>query len=199
MKSTKSTGWDTISMKTLKCIQKQIEPAVLNLINSTIQMQQYPDNLKASKAIPLLKDNKPMDKAVGNQVIEYLNKNDLVPHNHHGGRTKRSTVTALATMLDKWSESYENKKELAIIVLYQSAAYDIIKHDLLIRKMETLGFQEHTLNYFRSYLSKRRQAVLVDGFKSEELYLEKLSVIQGSVLSCLMYLIYVLNPPPYLL
>ena len=157
-------------------------------------MQQYPDNLKTSKAIPLLKQDKPadlqgsyrlinllpslgklIDKVTGNQVLNYLKVNDLIPHSHHGGRPQRSTVTALATMLDKWTESYENKKELAIIVLDQSAAYNMINHDLLISKMKILEFQDQTLNYFRSYLSRRCQAILVDRFKSDKLYIEKLS------------------------
>ena len=214
MKSTKSTSWDTISIKTIKKLQKQIEPALLNLINTTILTQTYPDNLKTSKAIPLLKSSKPndqpssyqlinilpsiskiIDKVTSLQIINYLQQNELIPHSHHGGRPNRSTITALATMLDKWTEAYEQDKNLAIIVLDQSAAYDVIDHQILLKKMEILGFKENTVNYFKNYLDRRRQSVIVDGFRSDDLYIEKMSVIQGSVQSCLMYLIYVLDLP----
>ena len=50
-------------------------------------------------------------------------------------------TTALMTMLDKWSEAYEDNKEFAVIVLDQSSAYDVIDHILLIEKMKILGFQ----------------------------------------------------------
>ena len=214
MKATNSTSWDNISMKTLKNVQKIIEPALLNLINTSIQLKLYPDNLKGSKAIPLLKEGKEpesplsyrlinilpsigkiLDKSVGKQIVEYLTKNQITPHSHHGGRPHRSTTTALMTMLDKWQTAYENNKSFAIIVLDQSSAYDIINHELLIAKMKILGFNQNTLEYFTSYLSSRRQAVQVDGFASEHLFIEKISVIQGSVLSCLMYMIYVLDLP----
>ena len=97
-------------MKTLKSIQKPIEPAILNLVNTCIQMQTYPENLKCSKALPLLKQDKNpdsplsyrlinilpsigkfLDKVIGIQVIKYLNDNQIIPHSHHGGRPHRST------------------------------------------------------------------------------------------------------------
>ena len=56
--SSNSTSWDNLSIKTIKYIQKRIEPAILNLVNTSIQQKIYPDNLKCSKAIPLLKQDK---------------------------------------------------------------------------------------------------------------------------------------------
>ena len=97
-------------------------------------------------------------------------------------------------MLDNWAEVLEIKEDTAIIVLDQSAAYDVIYHPLFIQKMRALKFDEPTISYFQQYLRQRRQAVAIDGFRYEELYLENLSVIQGSVLSC-MLMLYVLDLP----
>ena len=71
-KSTNSTGWDTISIKTLKTIQKPIEQVLLNIINTSISTQNYPDNLKHSKAIPLLKSGKPTDTPSSYRLINIL-------------------------------------------------------------------------------------------------------------------------------
>ena len=74
-------------------------------------------------------------------------------------------------MVDKWTEAYKIDKELTIIVIDQSAAYDVIDHDILIDKMRILGFDNNTIEYYKSYLRRRRQSVLVDGFQSDELFI----------------------------
>ena len=213
-KPTNSTGIDQLSMKTLKEIFKPIEGAVLNLINTSISTSTYPSNLKTSKAIPLLKAgklpqdplsyrlinllpclSKIIDKVIYKQVLEYLDRNSIIPHQYHGGRKGRSTITAVSTMLDTWALNYEQGQDLAVIVLDQSAAYDTISHKILIDKMSILGFQENTTKYFTSYLTDRQQSVYVDGFLSDSLHIGQVSVVQGSVLSCLLYLIYIMDLP----
>ena len=148
-------------MKTLKEIFKSIEGAVLNLINTSISTSKYPTNLKTSKAIPLLKQNKKpqdpqgyrlinllpslskiLDKVIYKQILEYLDINSIIPHQHHGGRKGRSTITSVSTMLDTWALNHEKGQDLAVIVLDQSAAYDTISHNILIEKMSILGFKE---------------------------------------------------------
>ena len=98
-------------------------------------------------------------------------------------------------MIDQWAYSLENNKDLAIIILDQTSAYDLISHKILIQKMKLLGFDEHTVDYFTSYLANRSQITIVDGTKSEELYSGPMSVIQGSMLSCLLFLLYTLDLP----
>ena len=45
-------------MKSIKEVFKSIEGAVHNLVNTSISTGQHPNNLKTSKAIPLLKQGK---------------------------------------------------------------------------------------------------------------------------------------------
>ena len=58
MKSTPSTGYDTISTKTLKEYQDVLLPLLLNLVNQTITTNTYPKTLKTAKIIPLKKPSK---------------------------------------------------------------------------------------------------------------------------------------------
>ena len=98
-------------------------------------------------------------------------------------------------MLDEWVYSLEQGEDSAVLILDQSAAYDVVWHPLLLQKLEILGFQEKTLKLFKSYLSDRRQRVLVDSFLSDELAIGPLSVCQGSTLSGILYIIYTLDYP----
>ena len=75
----------------------------------------------------------------------------------------------------------------------QSAAYDLIDHKILLQKMHVLGFQPNTINWYKNYLENRQQQVYIDGSYSNTLHIGNRSVIQGSVLSCILYLIYILD------
>ena len=214
MKPTPSTGVDGISVKTLKNLLSTIEKAILNLVNTTIGTTQYPKILKIAKIVPLLKQGKPpndplsfrginllpsigkvIDRIMSIQIVRHLNLNKLLLHNHFGAIKGRSTTAAIVTMLDDWVYNMENGEDLAILIFDQSAAYDLISHKILIKKLRILGFDNHAAAYFENYLQNRSQKVLVDTFESEEMYIGPLSVCQGSTLSGLLYLIYTLDLP----
>ena len=213
-KASGSTALDQISMRTLKNIYPSIKYPLLNLINSSISTTIYPQGLKTSKVIPLLKKDKPpnnpesyrginilpsigklQDKLISIQIQEFLTKNKLVSPNHHGGIKLKSTITAAASLIDDWSDNMENKTDKAVLILDQSAAFDTICHKILINKLAILGFDPHSLQYMQNYLSNRNQTVQINGTNSNNLYTGPFSVIQGSTLSCLLFLIYTLDLP----
>ena len=216
-KSSQSAGTDTISMRVIKTLAKEIEKPLLKLINQSIKTKTYPVTLKTAKTIPVYKIAVPpkpiaepnsyrginiintigklIDKIVLKQTLEYLTTNELIHESHHGTLRGKSTITAIATVIDTWVSKIENNEEVAAIAMDQSAAYDIIDHEILVKKMEILGFQPDTLEWFRSYLANRQQQVQIDGAKSEKLHIGRKSVIQGSVLSCILYLLYIMDLP----
>ena len=58
-KNSGSTGYDAISNKILRKIAPEISPIITHLINSIIRTGIFPDCLKVSKIIPILKSGKP--------------------------------------------------------------------------------------------------------------------------------------------
>ena len=187
MKSTPSSGIDNVSLRTIKQIYPIFKKSILNLINTTINTGEYPQSLKCAKIIPILKQNKPendplsyrcvnilpslakiIDRTLNIQIIKHLTQNKLLLHQHFGGIQGRSTMTAVMTMLDDWVYSLEQGEDSVVLILDQSAAYNIVWHPLLIQKLQILGFQEKSLKLFKSYLSDRRPRVLVDSFLSDE-------------------------------
>ena len=61
--------------------------------------------------------------------------------------------------------------------------------------MEILGFDQNAVRWFQSYLSDRFQVVSIEGQQSGHRKCSNNSTIQGSVLSGLLYLLYVLDYP----
>ena len=78
---------------------------------------------------------------------------------------------------------------------YQDKAYDLVKHEILINKLEILGFKSPALLLMKSFLGERKQYVQIEGIKSEKLVTGPYSVIQGSTMSCALYLAYILDMP----
>lgn len=214
VRPTKSSGTDLVSTKCIKLNRICLEPLLLNLINLTITTSRFPTNLKVSKIIPILKSKKPrtqptsyrpinllqstsklIERIYAEQINKYLTDNKLIPTQHHGGIKNLSTATATITLIDHWAHQLELGNTNAIIAIDQSAAYDIVDHSILLKKLKILGFNTSAIELFKSYLEDRQQTVLVDGSLSDLLHTGSISVVQGSILSCIMFLIYTLDLP----
>ena len=74
-------------------------------------------------------------------------------------------------------------------VLYLTA-FDTIDNTKLLEKLQYYGIQGSELVIFQSFLSERTQYVAIDTFRSETMDCPPCSVIQGSKLSAVLYIIY---------
>ena len=91
-------------------------------------------------------------------------------------------------MYDTWIKSVDAGKLVGVCLLDMSAAFDLVDHDLLLRKLRYYGFDEDAVKWLRSYLSDRRQCVSIDGSLSR---LEPVptGVPQGSILGPILYIL----------
>ena len=215
LNSSSSTGVDYIDTETIKLVKNEIAGAFQVIINLSIQKSTFPEIYKQSKIIPLKKkpalndlecssyrpvnllpiSGKIVEKAIFNQLVEYLESNKLLHPNHHGGRKGHSTTTALIQMYNNWVEAMEEGKLVGVMMIDQSAAFELCDHVILIEKMKLLGIEGTAASWMESYLAGRSQRTLVDGHLSAALPLPPCSVIQGGIGSGLLYLIYTNDLP----
>ena len=76
------------------------------------------------------------------QVVEYMEGNNLIHPSHHGSRSKHSTCTAVIEMYDTWAECVERGDMAGVMMLDLSAAFDLVDHQLLLQKLELMGFDK---------------------------------------------------------
>merc|ERR1711873_190118 len=116
---------------------------------------------------------------------------NLILPDHHGSRKDFSTMTAISAINHHLINNYNDGLISAIVQTDLSAAFDTIEHDTLLRKIEFYGISGKMNNILRSFLENRYQYVSIDGIKSEVIQSLPCSVIQGSKLSALLYMIYI--------
>ena len=73
-------------------------------------------------------------------------------------RPNHSTETALVKIFNDISLSLGSGKKVVLCLLDLSAAFDTLKHSVLIDRLNEIDLQDKALEWFQSYLSDRRMA-----------------------------------------
>ena len=113
--------------------------------------------------------------------MKHFLTNELLHKTQSGFRPNHSFHTALTELIDAWLSGINLNKICGALFIDFAKAFDVISHNLLLKKMNLYGLTTDTLNLIRSFLSDRHQVVSVKNKKSEVKPVV-FGVPQGSVL-----------------
>jgi hypothetical protein len=97
---------------------------------------------------------------------------------------------ALIEIIDKIRDEIDKGNSVIGIYLDLSKAFDLVNHEILLHKLSYYGIRGPILQWFKSYLSDRKQYTYTNNVYSEPM-ITNIGVPQGSVLGPLLFLIYV--------
>ena len=193
----KPAGPDGIPPKLLKIASPLIAGPMTKVFNYCIDVGEWPCQWKLSNVTPVHKKDDETSKtnyrpisvlSVIPKVFEKLQFDQLYSvftpvfsDNVSGFLRGHSCCSALLKLTDDWRQALDNKKDVAVIAIDLSKAFDSICHNLLLAKLKAYGVHDTAIKLIQSYLSGRFQGVKCNGKVSDWLPL-CCGVPQGSLL-----------------
>ena len=91
-------------------------------------------------------------KNASNRLYKYLTESDLLYCKQFGFQKRHSLEHAILQLVEQIHQSFE-KNEFALDVFVDlSKAFDIVDHQILLKKLEYYGITGNNLRWFENYL-----------------------------------------------
>lgn len=208
--SNTSTGLDGISTKAIKCLKDIIAERLMLCINKCLTAGIFPDTLKVAKVSPIFKSgsktdpsnyrpvsvlpviSKIFERILYNRLNNYLSEKKILIDEQYGFRPKSSTVSATVDLMTKIYTAVDQGSFALGIFIDLKKAFDTVSHKKLLEKLNNIGVTGLAYDIFKSYLENRTQVVKIDTYTSSTKIMT-CGCPQGSIISPLLFLIYINN------
>ena len=199
-----------ISVCFLHDIAFHISEPMAHIFNKSVQNGIFPEKMKISRTIPVYKKSgspmetnnyrpiaiinafsKVFEKIISKRLVNFLTQTNFFFPDQFGFLQGRSTNHAIMKIINYISGALNEDKYSILVLLDVQKAFDSISHSVLLYKLENAGIRGVALDWFRSYLSDRKQKVQVGSSISENTSNINIGVLQGSILGVILFLISV--------
>ena len=130
------------------------------------------------------------ERAVFKHLYNHLHENSILTPLQSGFIPGDSPTNQLTYLYDTFSHALDSGKEIRVVFCDISKAFDRVWHQGILLKLQAAGVTGNLLSWFRSYLSNRRQKVVLPGASSTWNFIFA-GVPQGSILGPLLFLLYI--------
>ena len=202
-------GYDRVPLMFLNHGREKMCAFVTRLMKRVFATGIIPEQWKISKVIPLVK--KGDTKSISNYrpisnlssitkvferlvlqriaMIESVESVDLTGKSQHGFKKNRSTETACLEIQSEIATSCDENNYVIVSSIDMSAAFDVVDHQLLIKRLKIMGLPDNLISVIQNWLTNRVFYVEINGKVSPWMDIEW-GTIQGSILGPILYALY---------
>lgn len=202
-----SPGYDEIPCWLFKSCSFELAGIISHIFERTFQSGVIPNNWKTAVVTPIPKTNKPTSLSEFRpiSVTPILSRlaekilvrswlrpamGDSILCDQYAYRDTGSTTCALIRFLDSATSSLEKNNYVKCVLVDFSKAFDIVDHNIVITKINSLNMPESIKKWIVSFLTNRKQKVIVDGVCSQSVPINR-GIVQGSVLGPFLFCVMI--------
>jgi hypothetical protein len=208
----KAAGPDEISPWVLKTAANELGPALSVLFQLSLDTGVVPVDWLCANITPIFKKgdktnpanyrsvnltsvcSKLFEHILHSNIMHHLNANEILCEQQHGFRQGHSCETQLISTIQDIALELDNRKQIDIIIMDFTKAFDKVPHRRLLLKLWRYGIRGKIHKWIEGFLTHRKQRVVIDGESSEWVNVES-SVPQGTVTGPLDFLLFINDLP----
>jgi ribonuclease HI len=209
LKPYKATMSSDIANVVLKQTKDILIPHLIPIYRATFTLKTYPKNWKIYDTIVLRKPGrtdytavksyrpivllktlaKPLSIAVAENLGYILEKHELLPPHHFGGRPGRTTTDAIHIVVKYIHDAWRAGKVVSALFLDVKGAFPSVNVPLLLQELRKKGIPKQYTDWLKEKFTGRATNICFDDFRSC-LHSIEAGLDQGCPLSPLLYIVY---------